>query len=286
MSEQLCKTCGFMNDETRIFCSNCGARLREKPASDEEPKTDLDEKGAAKVKENKGKAPTSERREGAIVAAGRRPGPRAKRRIPGYKPDTNPTPSFGVSIFKEMVLIAALALLLATLVQILRPPDDLLPQLPVQKQMAKELANEVHQASQSRYPRILEVSTEQANNFLASRLQSSENSGAFSARFVRSYIIPGDDSFRFGVEQNLFGYPFYLELHGKPAKEGDQLGTELTAGSIGRLPIPSQVIEFFAGSFSTVLDILNEQLGGLKSADSVVITPEGAEIKWSGKNAQ
>lgn len=256
-----CRTCGCENDSTRIFCRNCGSRLKEDVADGTPPRPQP-------------KPATAAGRGQAAQLATKANTRRNRRTLRGVA---------GVLVF-EFLSLAILGALIASLVQMARSPDGLLPELPVQDARADSLLDQVEQASQRRYGSTLTITTEAANNFLASRIGEQSAGNAFGARLTGSYVVPGEQTFRFGVVQSVGPLDIHLELHAAPIREGNGISAQLTGASIGRLPIPGPLAPLFAKSFQPVLSRLSGPTGLVQSAQAIAISPDQTILQWSAGN--
>lgn len=248
-----CEGCGFDNDDARVFCQNCGARL-ETPVA-------------------------------VPVAAG--PAQASGPRRPESSYRKRPPAAFLVAALfaKEIIWTAVLAAILAAFVQAIREPDDVpAPVATPNATQASLLAADMLAAADSVYPRTLEITTESANNFIVSRVTSAEADGSsFRARFQRAYVAPETGVCRLGVEQRMFGHPVYLELIVQPLLDGKRMSGEFTGGRIGRLPVPPFLVTAFSRSFEPVLASLDAPAGWISKASAVEISSAGATVRWDGK---
>jgi hypothetical protein len=252
MSARACGQYGFENDETRVFCQNCGARLQE---------------GSVRA------APAARN-----LSAPARRAPQRKN-----KPKGGAFLLLAVMV-REVLFTAILAAILAVLVQSVRAPDNIPPALPEIPAMASLLAADIQAAKESVYPRSLTIEPEAANNFLATRVKGAGAGGSkLRARLVRAYVIPRNNALTLGVEQSLAGHSIYLQLDYRIAEGTDGTSAVLTGGSLGRLPVPGFLAPLYSRSFAAVLDALSHPASWFSNASSVEISPSGAQVRWSGK---
>ena len=260
MNPLLCPVCGFANEDNRVFCQNCGARL---PVSNVENKAD----------------PASPQAKATSPRSGpRRLLPRHTNSLPGRKSQLL------ASAASVVTSSAITGFLLAILLQILRPPDGLPPRVTRPSEtFAAGLATSLHTASENFYPRTVEVSTEQANNFLAARVRLKRNSAA--VKFVRCYAIPQHGATRIGIEQALLRLPIYIELLVQPQMAVGKLEPRFIGGSIGRMPIPSPIVSMLVRSFNPIFQSVDGLILWLSSASLIESSPKGWTIHWPGARA-
>lgn len=245
-----CEACGHENDDTRVFCQNCGARL-----------------GSA-----------GEHVAGAEPARQYRPVPQA----PAQKKKSRHFPGC-VALLRDGLWTLALGAILAILVQAMRMPDGVPLAVSARPALASLLAADIQSAIFSKYPRTVQVSEEAANNFLAARVEGVEGGAGFwRARLARVYTRYLQGRAIFGVEQRLAGHPVYLQLVVRPVPGGDRMGVAVESGHFGRLPVPPFLLGLFQKSFRPVLEALQTPIGWLAQAESISIAPEVMVVSWRG----
>jgi hypothetical protein len=246
-----CSSCSYENDDTRVFCKNCGLRLI--VAGEAVPAAQQSRDVRTRLRE----AP-------------------ARRKFPLL--------AFLQGCIREVVLTGLFAFVLAVLVQAIRPPEDVPMPVEPRPASASLLAAEIQAATSNAFPRSVAISAEAANNFLACRVSGGqEEPGFFRARLARAYMAMGEGTATLGVEQRLGTLPVYLHLGFRPVSA--QAGAELVNGGIGRLPIPKPLLPYFANSFTPVLDALSAPIEWLSTASSVVISGGEATVGWPGTRA-
>ncbi|MCX7869750.1 MAG: hypothetical protein N2322_07335 [Terrimicrobiaceae bacterium] len=244
-----CQACSHENDDTRVFCQNCGIRL---------------EVEGAKVP-----AAEPERR---IHISRKAP---VRRQINWFRP--------AWLLLRELLWTVALGAILACLIQAMRPPDGVPPAVQPRPALASLLAADAQSAIASAYPRTLEVSEQAANNFLASRVQGVESSPlVLKAKLARTFASFGQGRAVFGVEQRLGGHPVYLRLVIRPVREGGRMRAVAESGSMGRLRVPSFLLPAFEKSFRPVFEALEDPISWLSQAEAISISPGVAVVSWRG----
>jgi len=261
-----CGACGHENDPTRVFCQNCGVRL-DKSAVTESPD------GAASPAPAGAPPPSP-----VQFRAGRdTPKPPAMRSGALFK---------GVWIFlKEVAVTAALAFVIACLVQMLRAPDGVVAAKAPLEASASLLAADIQAARDNPYPRALTITADQANNFLAARLAPALAGpmGWPPVSFSRAFVVPADGRLTLAVQQAFMGLPVFLQVTVEPVAGDGGIGARLVGGRIGRLPLPTALLPQFEKSFSPTLGALATPMEWFRSASSVEISPAGAVVNWPGK---
>ena len=259
-----CGACGHHNDPTRVFCQNCGVRL------DKSAEVEVGEDGA--VSETPAGTPP--------------PSPiqyRAEyQTLPQKKKGTGALKMVWI-IARELAVTAALAFVLACLVQMLRAPTGIPPATAPVESSASFLAADLQAARENPYPRSVVVTANQANNFLAARLSPGTSEGWPPVTFARAFVVPGNGDVIFRVQQAYLGLPVYLSLTLVPEHSNGGTTAKIIAGKIGRLPVPDFLLPKFAASFDPTFGALRGPADWFGSAESIVVTPEGATINWRGK---
>lgn len=245
-----CQACGFENDQTRVFCQNCGTRLQI-----------AGQPVAAAAPERAVRKKMVQRREPSRL------------RLP-----------VGFSVLaKEAIFIGLLGALMASFVQALRPPDALPAPVAPRPAAASLLAADIRAAMASDVPQTVEISPGEANNFLVSRVAGAEDVAFWQARLARAYVTFQEGKVNFGIEQRWAGHPVYLQLVARPVAAERGTSAVVEAGSIGRLPVPSFLLGAFQRSFQPVLDALDVPLSWMSRAQSVTLTPGAAVVSFPGR---
>ncbi len=246
-----CGSCGFENDPTRVFCQNCGAKLEAAPQAPSR------------------QSPQPYRYTDRSTAPVRRQGSLAL---------------LGGALIREILLIGVLAALAAALLLTVMSPDGIPESTVGRASVASVLAADIQAARENVYPRSMEITQADANNFLVSRVTSAgEGGGVLSARFERAFVVFGNATLTLGVQQNVRQLPVFLQLEFRPVSKPPGTTLQLTGGSIGRLRVPGIVLPFFAKTFVPVTDALTAPLEWFGAANEVVLAPGVATARWPGK---
>lgn len=269
MSARSCPECGVANDDTRVFCSDCGTRL---------PAVGSPTQSAASSGE-KPAAPAASLSAPALSAP---PLPQVKK-----KPIRTLSKSSGGSpwggLFSNILLTAVLAAILAAVIQMARTPDHIPPPVPANSSAAKETFETLKEMAASNRPGQWTLNTSAANQYLATTIaMKPDDGGGLKAQFQRTFVVPAPNRVTLGVEQVFLGRPIYLLLTCEPEASADGTTARLVAGSIGRLPIHPLLLPAFKRVFEPVLTGLAPALELLRQANSVTLTPEDAALEWSG----
>ncbi len=277
MSNQVCRQCGYENDSTRVFCHNCGTRLADAgtPAG---PPPAVAAAGAPNV--------------GKLYIPPQQTEPKIS---PNTKPPVKPPirsrsadePEKRPSFVRAVISTAILGAALAAIIQMFRPIDGMPPAVSPNEVKATELGQSMETSSHSPYPRVMPITIEQANNFLAVRIVSAAaaDEPVYRPKFVRAFVVPGNGDYRFFIEEKLGELPIYLYLIQEPILNGTSVSINNKGGGIGRLPIHPSLLPLIQRLVDPVLASVNESTAGLHNVSAVTVTPTGASLSWQGKPA-
>jgi len=259
MNEVKCAECGHENDPTRVFCHNCGIRL-ERPEGEKAT--------IAETTPVMGRSSAPVRR-GFFQAGG-----------------------FGwlmLRLGRSLVSLAILAALLAVLIEAGREPDWVPEATTPDKQKATRLYQSIQKFSDTVYPRMIDLTQEQANNYLAVRLEAEAEGGAiFQAKFIRAFVTIESDTMRFVVEQKYLDWPVYMsvilvpKISGNAATGRNEVSLRLAGAGVGRLRLPALVAQVMQKHLQGVIDSTAAEIQFLSLVDSLVFLPEVARLGWNG----
>ena len=268
-----CQHCGTQNDDTRVFCGNCGTRLPAPSAAE-----------AVEAPASPGAAATP-----GLPAAGVTAPPLP---MPSYRISKRPsrqTPvsersatGFLVSSFLWLVVVSAT---LACLVQMVREPDNIPAAVGVDTAAAHETFSTLKVVAASSEPTSWTVNSKAINQFLESRIQmkpAGAGDPALSARFQRACVSLHKGNLTFYVDQKFLGTDLYFLLNLVPEETGSGLGVRPTGGAIGRLTLHPALMPYFLRLFTPVTAGLYKPLELLKTAKSAAITPDDVTFQWPG----
>jgi len=259
---RVCQHCGTENDDTRVFCSNCGTRL---PA----------------VEAGSAAAPLAS---SAGASAPPLPGafrPTAKKLLKPVKQGGGASALKLSSFFWTLVLAA----LLAAIIQMAREPDDIPPVTGANAAAAGETLSTLRKLLASPQPSSWTVNANAINQFLETTIQmqpSATGASAVTVEFQRTFLKLQEGCFKLGIEQKFLGRNFYFLLDGRPEASGSGLDVKWSGGSIGRLPVHPALIPVFFRLFQPTITGLEQPLDLLRQAGSVTITPSDATFQCPG----
>ena len=256
-----CTACGHENDLTRVFCQNCGSRL--------ERSAGLSVPGA-----NEPDAPVSPE----ITR------PALRKKPPGTKGGPAPR-SAGAMVLRKIISTAILGAILAVIILIVRPPENLPPPAPINETAADNLLNFVQEYSQSPYLRDLVLTEEQVNGYLASKIKVAVDSGAsaYKPTFKRAFVVINQGSVRVFIEQAIGGYSLYEYMDLVPKAGPAGVTVETSDAGIGRFPIPKQAAFVMQDGFSSLFGALREVQSVFATASTIELTPGRAKLLWASK---
>ncbi len=250
MSAIKCGACAHENDQTRVFCQNCGARL-ERPEGAAAPKIS----GPTKVPTG----PLKVQRQGM--------GPLG----------------LLLWVFRRLLSTAFLGALIAMLIQMSRAPEGIPPAKPGNEAAARQLFESVQSFSDNIYPRGLDVTQDQINNYLAARIlpaQGQTEGMNFRAEFQRAFVVIGSGKADLFIEQKLLGHPVYLYLTAVPGAPGEPL--RYTGGGVGRIPVHEKLVPLLERVISPVVTSAQDVSPLAGKATTVVFVPGVAKLNWPG----
>lgn len=204
-----CKQCGYVNEPERVYCHNCGTKLdRSILPKEEEVRRESPEK--------------------------------ARRRIQKMTNPDKGTVKREIKTFFQTIIWAAVV---ALLIQILRPPDNVPPAQ--QNVLARLIGSDFTDAVSSPTPVRLTLTQEEINGFLKNAIKESKDSGFLSSiiEFKRAYVILEPNQCHIGMEKSLWGWPIYLGTNYKlEIIEGKFVPTNI-GGNLGRLAVHPLIMQ-------------------------------------------
>lgn len=197
-------------------------------------------------------------------------------------------------VLRTILTTAILAATLAAVIQMGRKPDGIPAAEPANEAQAARLFQGIKAFAETVYPRALDVSQAQANNYLAARIVPDTAAGGatvVSARFERAFVVIGQGEMQFFVQQKLFGWPVFVYLIAKPEPGRDEVSgaptttLRVTGGGIGRVRFHSRLVPILEKNLASVIASTSDASGILQRAGSVTLTPGVAKISWPGSKA-
>ena len=269
-----CDHCGTGNDDTRVFCANCGTRLPE-----------VNPAGSA------GQAPSGPQPTAPAVGATAPPLPRVpvrKQKNPSRPPSGQTRGATGFLI-SSLFWMAVVSATLACMIQMVRPPDNVPPAVGIDKAATHETFTTLQDLAASPKPISWTVNSKAINQFLETTIEMKPSDAGFSgmsASFQRAFVKLHRGNFCLAIEQKFLGTSLYFALDLEPVSTGSGLDARPTGGAIGRLPVHPALIPVFLRLFQPAITGMSQPLGLLKNAKSVTITPDDATLQWPGTGIQ
>jgi len=267
-----CPHCASENDETRVFCSNCGTRLPVPDPAGAAGSGAQAGPGSVVMKAGAGTAPPL-------------PGVARKGPLKPARSSHGQERGWFGFLASAFLSTAAVAAVLACLIQMAREPDRIPQVIGIDTAAANETFATLRELTSSAKPSSWTVNSKAVNQFLETTIQMKPSGSAQSllnAEFQRAFIRLNSGNFDLGIDQKFLGQHLYLILNILPESTESGLGATLTGGSIGRLPVHPSLFPVFLWFFEPTITGLSQPLELLKKVKSVTVTPEDATLKWPG----
>ncbi len=260
MSARVCGHCGAENDDTRVFCADCGTRLPELPAASG----------------------------GASSAAGKSAPPlpgtfRSKSKGP-QRPPGSGSRSVASVLFWQLVSVLVTGAILAAIVQMARRPDQIPPMMAPDPGRANATFDAMRAGASAAGPSSWVLNQAAINEYLATTIQmkSSDSPSIFRAEYVRTFVTLQEGAFDLVIQQKFLGGECFFRLHGVPETSPSGVGAQFTGASIGRLPVHPALLRLMDPLFRQVFLGLEQTTDELRKAKDVVITPSEVTFQWPG----
>jgi hypothetical protein len=187
--------------------------------------------------------------------------------------------------FRRILSMAILAALLAVIIQMARTPDGIPPSQPANETQAGQLQQALQTFAGSVYPRTIDITEAQANNYLAASIipDPAVTGKPWQADFSRAFVVIKSGKLDFFVEQRFHGWPIYMYLTTVPEDAGGKLTLRVTGGGIGRLPLSMRLVPLLAALLRPVIASTSEAIALLETADEVVLAPTVAKLSWKAR---
>ena len=268
-----CEHCGTQNDDTRVFCGNCGTRLAAAASTDPVEAPRAANPGAAPVLPAAG------------VTAPPLPQPAYRRPKRGPKPAPVSERSATGFLISSLFWLTVVSATLACLIQMVREPDNIPAAVGVDTAAAHETFSTLKELGASSKPISWTVNAKAINQYLESTIEMKPGEpgiSSMSARFQRAFVKLHKGSLTLYIDQKFIGADLYFFLNLEPEKAGPGVGVRPTGGGIGRLPVHPLLVPAFLRLFAPVISGVSQPLEFLKKAKSVTITPDDATLQWPG----
>jgi hypothetical protein len=259
---KICDACGTENDDTRVFCLNCGQRLVA-------PNSGVMSRGAATTSSAGASAPPL-------------PVTPQKKKAPANK--LRQRSSGGRGVFINLVLLLLLAGIGFGIYLILQPPEGIPAPVATDHEATERMLAFFQKAATSPGG-VWSVDERSINQFLSANVRMSPVVGAFGlhADFVRCFVTLREGEFDFVMQQKINDYPLYFALRVAPLEGGSSLGVRIAGATLGRLPVPDFLARVLLPLWQPCFDSLGKSIPLLSTGRSVSITPKKVVIRWPGK---
>jgi hypothetical protein len=223
-----CKECGHVNESERIYCHNCGVKLDRSILPPEETLEETQEQVRKRVT--------------AVV---------------------NPKSGFWAGSWKSALQSIGSALVVATLVQICRPPDNV-PPLPkkgeiIEKPMIPMLLS---RAMAEPTPQRIAIQEGIANSYLLASIKSAQ-SGLIGdeLKFLRIYaeFRPGVCSIICQHSMSIVDFSFFTRVSYRLQVADKKVNAVCVGGSLGRMPIHPLIMQYADLAFESTWKALDHE---------------------------
>jgi len=255
MSDLKCQACGTGNDDTRVFCQECGARLE-------------------RVEGQVGSAPVA-----TAVPQIARP--------KGFSPQSTPIRGPRRSIFtllavaiRDLIVLGAVAALLAAVILAFRVPADM-PKWPApDPSSALKLRTQLDQLSKSGQGAQIIISQDQINSLLASSLKPGGEAGA-PISFQGAGVICGEGTFDFIIGEGVYSQRLVMRLRFMPVVRASGLNVRATSGWVGHLPIHPLLLVVLEKILSPAYAAMEPDIALVRDAGVANIQPGRVILSWA-----
>lgn len=258
---KVCAACNTENDDTRVFCLECGQRLPQSVPG----------------------IPAASPQTVAGASAPSLPGaPTAKKPLPRKNPVTRRGNL--ASLFFNLFFLAVLAGLVFGIYLVSQAPEGIRP--PVERNAAASAALASFFRKASTTPGGAWMGSEESiNRFLLENVKLVPLGGPLGIHsdFKRCFVKLGEGSLDFVMEQSLKGHPLYFSLRMQPYSQDGDLKVRFTGASVGRLPVPVVLVPWVMPVWRPCFDSLGAIVDSLESANSASVTPKSLVLRWPGK---
>lgn len=257
---KICTACNTENDDTRVFCLECGQRLPQSvPGSP---------------------AASPQKAVGASAPA-----------LPGAQNIKKPLPRKSSAPIKSLLSLlfnllfwAILAGMVFGIYLVSLAPEVISPAVEKDAAASVGLVSFFRKASTTPGGAWM-GSEESINRFLLENVKLVPVSGPFGihTEFKRCFVKLGEGSLDFVMEQSLEGHPLYFSLQMQPYSQDGDLKVRMLGASLGRLPVPAPLVPFLLAIWQPCFDSLGAIVDSLESANSASVTPKSLVVRWPGK---
>jgi hypothetical protein len=257
---KICTACNTENDDTRVFCLECGQRLPQPVAG----------------------SPTGISQASVGASAPPLPASRSvKKQIPRRTPNAGRNV---MSLFLNLLFWAVLVGLVFGIYLFSQAPEVIRPALEKDAAASAALASFFRKASTT--PGGAWMGSEDSiNRFLLENVKLVPVAGPFGihTEFKRCFVQLGEGHLDFVMEQSLEDYPLYFSLQLEPYSQDGDLKVRVLGASLGKLPVPALVAPYILAIWRPCFDSLGAIVDTLDSASSASVTPKSLVVRWPGK---
>jgi putative FmdB family regulatory protein len=256
---KICTACKTQNDDTRVFCLNCGQRL---PSSE----------------------PGSPAFLPAVSAGASAPPLPGKDTTKKSTLQKLPKPRRSVlGLLWSLLLLGILAALGFSIYLVGQPPDEIAPPVSKDAVPSQTLAAFFKKASIST-DGVWMGGEESINRFLSENVKLAPVASPLGlhTEFKRCYVELHDGRLDFVMEQSLERHPLYFTLVLEPYSDAGRLKVRYVGASLGRLPVPAPLVPLLIGLWKPCFDSLGAIMDTLESASAATVSPKNLVVRWSG----
>ncbi|MDQ6765767.1 MAG: zinc ribbon domain-containing protein [Verrucomicrobiota bacterium] len=233
----VCPECRKENEPERLYCHDCGTRLDRSVLAKEKPKEEDPKE--------------TQRRVAAMFSQSR-----AKMRM---------------RFFQGSKLVLG-ALLVAVIVQMLRPPD--VPERPKAAPFSSAINLELENAAMDPRSPALHYTDEQVNAYLAYTLKGKQAALSKYLQFERVIVDFEEGYGNLTVERSLSGYPLFTSATFVATIKDANLVFTSRGGHIGRMPIHPALMQYANVLFADVEGALERERKSIVKLGAIEIHPK------------
>ena len=219
----VCKQCNFENEPERVYCHNCGAKLDRSLLP-----------------------PEATKRTDPVMTQER------------VRKMVSPRRGSGLRWLRHLVVSLALSALLAAVVVIIKPPDNI-PEISKDAAlMAPTVTDDMDGLVAQAAPGRLTYTEDQINAFLQSTIRGKSNGSSGAVlKFERAYVHFEEGLVRITYVQSIFGLPLYATTTEGVSVQNGQVVATPGIGTFGRLPISARLMPYLGGLFGPLWKVLD-----------------------------
>ncbi len=241
----ICKQCNFENEPERVYCHNCGAKLDRSLLP-----------------------PEATKRADPVVVQER------------VRKLVSPRRGSGTRWVRNLFLSIAIAALVALLVTVALPPDNI-PEISKDAVMdaptiTDDMEGLVTQGTAAR----LDYTEDKVNAFLQATIKVKPNgsTGFTPLKFERAFVRFDEGVVRITYVQSVFGFPLYATTVDTVAIQNGQIVAQPVAGSFGRVKIAPKIMPYLGGIFNPLWKVLDRDKNLIARLDSITFHKQTVEM--------